>query len=86
MFGQKNTPPSVAALLFSTEGLFAAVAKCIVKRTLPAPIIVLGSALMFVGIIFSQLPHPKQLFQACKKAMAKLKTILRAVKIFNKKA
>lgn len=59
MFGQKNTPPSVAALLFSTEGLFAAVAECIVKRTLPEPVILLGCALMFVGIIFSQLPHPK---------------------------
>lgn len=58
MFGQKNTPPSVAALLFSTEGLFAAVAECIVKRTLPEPVILLGCALMFVGIIFSQLPHP----------------------------
>ena len=30
-----------------------------VQRTLPAPVILLGCALMFIGIIFSQLPHPK---------------------------
>lgn len=59
MFGQKHTPPAIAALLFSTEGLFSVVAECIVKRALPTRMILLGCSLMFVGIIFSQLPNPK---------------------------
>lgn len=56
MIGQKFTPPAVAALLFSTEGVFSVIAECIVKRRLPETVTIIGCALMFAGIIFSQLP------------------------------
>lgn len=56
MIGQKFTPPAVAVLLFSTEGVFSVIAECIVKRRLPETVTVIGCALMFAGIIFSQLP------------------------------
>ena len=58
IIGQKFTPPAVAALLFSTEGLFAVVFESILEKTVPDKLAILGCALMFVGIILSQLPNP----------------------------
>ena len=56
ILGQKLTPPTVAALLFSTESLFSVIAECIFKQKLPTGTMVLGCSLMFIGIILSQLP------------------------------
>ena len=56
ILGQKLTPPTVAALLFSTESLFSVVAECIFKGILPSSTMLIGCSLMFVGIILSQLP------------------------------
>ncbi|MBQ8393519.1 MAG: DMT family transporter [Clostridia bacterium] len=56
ILGQKLTPPTVAALLFSTESLFSVIAECIFKQKLPTGTMLLGCSLMFVGIILSQLP------------------------------
>ena len=56
ILGQKLTPPTVAALLFSTEGLFSVIAECIFKSKLPTATMMIGCSLMFVGIILSQLP------------------------------
>jgi drug/metabolite transporter (DMT)-like permease len=56
ILGQKYTAPTVAALLFSTEGLFSVIAECIFKEKLPSGTMLLGCSLMFVGIILSQLP------------------------------
>ncbi len=56
MLGQKLTPPTVAALLFSTESLFSVVAECIFKKALPSSTMLIGCSLMFLGIILSQLP------------------------------
>ena len=56
ILGQKLTPPTVAALLFSTESLFSVIAECIFKKQLPTGTMILGCSIMFVGIILSQLP------------------------------
>lgn len=56
ILGQKYTAPTVAALLFSTEGLFSVIAECIFKQKLPTSTMLIGCSLMFVGIILSQLP------------------------------
>ena len=56
ILGQKYTAPTVAALLFSTEGLFSVIAECIFKQKLPSGTMLLGCSLMFVAIILSQLP------------------------------
>lgn len=56
--GQKFTPPTVAALLFSTEGLFSVVAESIVEKTVPSGTMLIGCALMFCGVILSQLQLP----------------------------
>ncbi|MBQ8344576.1 MAG: DMT family transporter [Clostridia bacterium] len=56
ILGQKLTPPTVAALLFSTESLFSVVAECIFKKQLPTTTMLIGCTLMFIGIILSQLP------------------------------
>jgi drug/metabolite transporter (DMT)-like permease len=54
--GQKFTPPTIAALMFSTEGLFSVVAESIVEKTVPSGTMLLGCVLMFCGVILSQLP------------------------------
>ena len=56
ILGQKYTAPTVAALLFSTEGLFSVIAECIFKEKLPSGTMLIGCSLMFIGIILSQLP------------------------------
>ena len=56
ILGQKYTAPTVAALLFSTEGLFSVIAECIFKQKLPSGTMLLGCSLMFIAIILSQLP------------------------------
>ena len=56
ILGQKLTPPTIAALLFSTESLFSVVAECIFKKQLPTTTMLIGCTLMFIGIILSQLP------------------------------
>ena len=56
ILGQKLTPPTIAALLFSTESLFSVIAECIFKGTLPSATMIIGCSLMFIGIILSQLP------------------------------
>lgn len=56
MIGQKHTHPAVAALLFSTEGLFAVIAECTFEQKLPSSTMVIGCTLMFLGIVLSQIP------------------------------
>ena len=56
ILGQKYTAPTVAALLFSTEGLFSVIAECIFKQKLPSGTMLLGCSLMIIAIILSQLP------------------------------
>lgn len=58
IIGQKFTPPAVAALLFSTEGLFAVIFESILEKTVPSTTAIIGCVLMFTGIILSQLPNP----------------------------
>jgi drug/metabolite transporter (DMT)-like permease len=58
IIGQKFTPPTIAALLFSTEGLFSVIFESIVERRVPSGTMLIGCALMFVAIIFSQIDLP----------------------------
>jgi drug/metabolite transporter (DMT)-like permease len=62
IIGQKFTPPTIAALLFSTEGLFSVIFESIVERRVPSGTMLIGCALMFVGIILSQIPDPFKRF------------------------
>lgn len=54
--GQKHTPPTLAALIFSTEGLFATIFECIVEGKAPSLRQIIGSVLMLVAIVLSQIP------------------------------
>ena len=56
IIGQKFTPPTIAALLFSTEGFFSVVFESIIEKTVPTSTMLVGCALMLVGVILSQLP------------------------------
>lgn len=58
MVGQKFTPPAIAALLFSTEGLFSVIAESLIEKTIPSKAMIIGCSLMFIGIILSQIPFP----------------------------
>ena len=62
IIGQKFTPPTIAALLFSTEGLFSVIFESRVERRVPSGTMLIGCALMFVGIILSQIPDPFKRF------------------------
>jgi len=59
VIGQKHTPPALAALLFSTEGLFATVFECIFEGKAPTSRVLIGCVLMLIAIVFSQIP-PKR--------------------------
>lgn len=67
IIGQKFTPPTIAALLFSTEGLFSVVFESIIEKTVPSSSMLIGCALMFIGIILCQLPS--DLFSKNKKSV-----------------
>lgn len=56
IIGQKFTAPTVASLLFATEGFFSVVFESIIKKTLPTSTMLLGCAFMLVGVVLSQLP------------------------------
>ena len=58
MLGQKITQPTVAAILFSTEGLFSVVIECIMEKRFPPLAMVIGCLLMLCGIILSQIKLP----------------------------
>ncbi len=60
LIGQKKTPPTLASLLFATEGLFATIFECIFEKSIPAPRQILGCLLMLVAILLSQIPARKK--------------------------
>jgi drug/metabolite transporter (DMT)-like permease len=68
IIGQKFTPPTIAALLFSTEGLFSVIFESIVERRVPSGTMLIRCALMFVGIILSQIPDPFKKFYKSKQS------------------
>jgi drug/metabolite transporter (DMT)-like permease len=68
IIGQKFTPPTIAALLLSTEGLFSVIFESIVERRVPSGTMLIGCALMFVGIILSQIPDPFKKFYKSKQS------------------
>jgi len=58
LLGQKNTNPTVASLILSLESVFAAVCGAIVLQETMSAREIGGAALLFAGIILSQLPAP----------------------------
>ena len=62
IIGQKFTPPAVAALLFSTEGLFSVIFESIVEGRIPSGTMIVGCVLMFIGVVLSQVPDPFKRF------------------------
>lgn len=58
IIGQKYTPPTIASLIFATEGLFSVVFESILERSLPSSTMIAGCVLMLIGIVLSQLPNP----------------------------
>lgn len=62
IIGQKFTPPAVAALLFSTEGLFSVIFESIVEGRVPSGTMIVGCVLMFIGVVLSQVPDPFKRF------------------------
>ena len=62
IIGQKFTPPAIAALLFSTEGLFSVIFESIVEGRVPSGTMIVGCVLMFIGVVLSQVPDPFKRF------------------------
>ena len=61
ILGQRGVEPSKAAIIFSLEALFAAVSEAVWLRELMTPQKYLGGAIIFAGILMSQLaPKRKQ--------------------------
>jgi len=56
IIGQKYTEPTIASLLMSLESVFAVLTSIIVLHKAPTEREWIGSAIMFVAIIISQLP------------------------------
>lgn len=61
IFGQKYSEPTVAAMIMSTESLFAAFGGAIILGEIMSPRGYLGCIIIFVGIIFSQMPQKTNL-------------------------
>ena len=60
LLSQKNTNPTVASLIMSLESVFAAVCGAIILQEVMSLREIGGAALLFAGIILSQLPDPKK--------------------------
>lgn len=59
IIGQKNADPTEASIILSTESLFSAVGGALIMHEVMTPRGYIGCALMFAGIIISQL-RPKK--------------------------
>jgi len=59
IIAQKDTTPAVASLLMSLESVFAVLGQWVVLGELLTGRELFGCALMFIGIILSQLPERK---------------------------
>ena len=58
--GQKHTPPVLASLIFSLEGLFATIFECLYKWRAPGVNQIIGSILMLGAILLSQIPRKEK--------------------------
>lgn len=58
--GQKFTPPAVASLIFALEGLFATIFECVFEATLPTKRAIIGSVLMLIAVLLSQIPKKEK--------------------------
>ena len=55
IFGQKYTEPAVASLLMCLESVFSAVFGRIILHDIMGPRALLGCAIMFAGVVISQI-------------------------------
>ena len=60
ILGQRGVEPAKAAIIFSLESLFAAVSEAVWLRDLLTPRKYLGGAIIFIGIILSQIAPKKR--------------------------
>lgn len=60
ILGQRGVEPSKAAIIFSLEALFAAISEAIWLKELMTPRKYLGGAIIFIGIILSQVAPKKR--------------------------
>ena len=60
ILGQRGVEPSKAAIIFSLEALFAAISEAVWLRELMTPQKYLGGAIIFAGILMSQLSPNKR--------------------------
>lgn len=60
ILGQRGVEPSKAAIIFSLEALFAAISEAVWLRELMSPRKYLGGAIIFIGIILSQIVPKKR--------------------------
>ena len=58
--GQKHTPPAIASLIFALEGLFATIFECIFEGNAPTKRAIIGSVLMLVAVLLSQIPKKEK--------------------------
>ena len=58
ILAQKNTDPTIAALLLSLESVFAVIAGAVMLREMMSTRELLGCLVMFVAIILVQIPLP----------------------------
>jgi drug/metabolite transporter (DMT)-like permease len=61
ILGQRHTSPTVASLILSLEAVFSAIFGFLLLREIMSGRELIGCALMFVGVIVSQLPDKKGL-------------------------
>ena len=59
IIGQKNLEPTLASLLMSLESVFSALAGWIILKQIMQPKEIVGSVLVFGGVVLAQLPAKK---------------------------
>ncbi|NLD19126.1 MAG: DMT family transporter [Clostridiales bacterium] len=60
IFGQKYTPPTIAAILMSFESVFAAISGTLFLHEVMTQREIMGCVLLFIAVIVSQLPLGKK--------------------------
>ena len=59
IIGQKNANPTAAAIIMSTESVFALLGGVLLRNERLSPLAGIGCILIFTGIILAQLPERK---------------------------
>ncbi len=60
VIGQKHTEPAAASIILSGEALFGAISGIVINGEVPDERVTIGAALMFFGIVFSQVDFSRK--------------------------